>query len=88
MKVVDMFGCGLPVVARTFPALPELVNASRGRVFSTASEFAAELLAVLKLPASERLSLVEGALAFRAVGWDEQWDRVALPLLTGAEGAK
>ena len=78
-----MFGCGLPVVARTFPALPELVNPSRGRVFSTSSEFANELLAVLKLPASARQALVDGAMAFRAVGWDEQWDRVALPVVEG-----
>lgn len=54
MKVVDGFGCGVPVVARRFACVGELVVEGRnGRTFETPSEFAerirARFLAVLAL---------------------------------------
>jgi beta-1,4-mannosyltransferase len=39
MKVVDMFGCGLPVLAKKFKAIDELVtDRTNGRLFDTSTQ--------------------------------------------------
>jgi beta-1,4-mannosyltransferase len=49
MKVVDMFGCGMPVLARNFACLDELVqDGVNGRVFDTPEELAAVLMSTLQ----------------------------------------
>ena len=44
IQVVDMFGCGLPVAAKSCPALHELViNGINGMIFDTPEELAKQV---------------------------------------------
>ncbi len=43
-QVVDMFGCGLPVAAKSCPALHELViNGINGMIFDSSEELAKQV---------------------------------------------
>jgi len=57
MKIVDMFGCGLPVCALDFACLPELVkDGINGLVFKNASQLAEHLETLLtSFPSSSAL---------------------------------
>ncbi|ORY35370.1 hypothetical protein BCR39DRAFT_509121 [Naematelia encephala] len=57
MKVVDMFGCGVPVLARGFMAIGELVkDGKNGRVFETGAELGQQLIDTLTgFPEAEKL---------------------------------
>lgn len=79
MKVVDMFGAGLPVVGwSNFEAWPELVTEGvNGLGFTSAHELA-ECLAKLFQPGDKQLEILKkGALAESTRRWDEEWDPVA-----------
>lgn len=79
MKVVDMFGAGLPVVGwGNFEAWPELVHEGvNGKSFSD-SKGLQELLMQLFGGDEELLEkLKEGAVEEGKLRWDEEWDRVA-----------
>ena len=95
MKVVDMFGAGLPVAALDYDTLGELVTPLvNGVTFADASQLAGHLSTVLSgfatgedtaggpNPTLSRLR--EGAAAWAAVRWEEEWLRVAAPLFTDA----
>eukprot|EP00397_Hematodinium_sp_SG-2012_P020948 GEMP01021613.1.p1 GENE.GEMP01021613.1~~GEMP01021613.1.p1 ORF type:complete len:458 (+),score=78.21 GEMP01021613.1:45-1376(+) len=84
MKVIDMFGTGIPVIARSFAALSELVQDSvNGFVFSDAAELAELLVKVIALDAAAVTKLRKGVEAWRSKngGWDEQWNQVVWPLV-------
>ena len=84
MKVVDMFGAGLPVVGWSkFEAWPELVQEGvNGRGFATVEGLVDVLVQLLgSKDGTELERLKAGAVEESKKGWDEEWDRVAGRLL-------
>lgn len=82
MKVVDMFGAGLPVVGWSlFEAWPELVQEGvNGRGFGSVDELK-QLLVQLLGPDSGKLdALKEGAMDERARNWGREWISQAGPV--------
>ena len=83
MKVVDMFGAGLPVVGwGRFEAWPELVKERvNGRGFGTAEELRGILVELFGGDGEELRKLRDGAARERKRRWDDEWDPVAGRLL-------
>ncbi|KAK9468163.1 hypothetical protein V1512DRAFT_258889 [Lipomyces arxii] len=80
MKVVDMFGCGVPVLAHNFPALPELVVHGRnGLVFNSSDELASQLKELMTVP-EKLLLLRKGARVECGNRWSENWRITAGPI--------
>ncbi len=90
MKVLDMFGSGLPVCAHNFACLDELiVQGSNGLVFDSADQLAEQLEAHLAPTAAAARSLAalrEGLLASEEFKprWQQEWSRVVAPLVREA----
>ncbi|CAJ1927649.1 unnamed protein product [Cylindrotheca closterium] len=92
MKVLDLFGCAVPVCARNFSCLSELVkDGTNGKVFDSSSELEEQLWGLLeKLDGSQRRSphsygdLAEYSQALQnQTRWNENWGKHALPVLRG-----
>ena len=80
MKVVDMFGAGLPVVGYSkYESWGELVREGvNGRGVENSADLAAALRRMfLEGDAKELKTLRRGALEEGGRRWDEEWDRVA-----------
>ncbi|CAN6467419.1 unnamed protein product [Victoria cruziana] len=91
MKVVDMFGCGLPVCAVSYSCIKELVKVEKnGLLFSSSSELADELLMLFKgFPdnCDALISLKNGALETGSTAkWSTEWKEHAMPLITRVIG--
>ncbi|THF96166.1 hypothetical protein TEA_001556 [Camellia sinensis var. sinensis] len=89
MKVVDMFGCGLPVCAVSYSCIEELVKVEKnGLLFSSSSELADELLMLFKGFPDEcnaLKSLRDGALEMgSSARWATEWEKNAKPLISEA----
>ncbi|KAL6711678.1 mannosyltransferase [Coniothyrium glycines] len=78
MKVVDMFGAGLPVLGwAQFEAWPELVKEGvNGLGFDSSQQLAAQLLHLFGDGGELRRTLKLGALVESEYRWDQEWDRV------------
>ena len=79
MKVVDMFGAGLPVAGwGDFEAWSELVKEGvNGRSFANASGLQAILMELFGGDGRELRSLKEGAIHEGTRRWDDEWDPLA-----------
>jgi len=84
MKVVDMFGCGLPVCAVGFSCLDELVqHGKNGLVFDSAGSLAEQLQLLLRdypQNTQELDKLRRGASEFQASRWQDNWQTNAASL--------
>lgn len=83
MKVVDMFGAGLPVVGwGVYESWPELVaEGVNGRGFGSAAELSAILAELLGSDKSKIQKLRAGAIEEGKWRWDDEWDLRAGKLL-------
>ena len=82
MKVVDMYGCRLPVAAIQFPALSELVqDGVNGHVFTTSHQLSDIIVSWFRnFPDLRDADFKERIDEFRSVGWDQNWDDIALEI--------
>ncbi|KAI1265668.1 glycosyltransferase family 33 protein [Xylariaceae sp. FL1019] len=83
MKVVDMFGAGLPVVAYSgYKSIDELVlEGTNGYGFETADELSHSLLRLLGDSGRDQLAHIrQGAEQESHLRWDQEWDRVLAPV--------
>jgi len=90
MKVVDMFGCSLPVAAVKFPAIGELVeDGANGKLFSSSQELSGIIedwfVGFPSSPCEEQLRFREELGKFGELRWRDNWNDVALPLLNPPE---
>ncbi|KAG7090742.1 hypothetical protein E1B28_009832 [Marasmius oreades] len=92
MKVVDMFGCGLPVCALNFRCLPELVkHGKNGLIFEDASQLAEQLeYLLLSFPKAPHLISLTASLDkvtdsttgdLQWCSWDAHWNSILKPLI-------
>lgn len=78
MKVVDMFGAGLPVCAVGFDCLDELVvHGKNGLVFQTSEELAKQIGQLLDNNSTELEHLREGVKQFQSLRWQDNWQASA-----------
>jgi len=96
MKIVDMFGCGVPVCALDFACLSELViDGKNGVIFQNAAGLADHLENLLEgFPHAPNLESLRAAFRFAVDprtrpnregwvwnSWDDNWTRVVRPLV-------
>ncbi|XP_073070787.1 chitobiosyldiphosphodolichol beta-mannosyltransferase isoform X2 [Manis javanica] len=85
MKVVDMFGCCLPVCALDFQCLHELVkHEENGLVFEDSEELAAQLQMLFSKfpdPAGKLNQFRKNLQESEQLRWDESWKQTVLPLV-------
>ncbi|XP_066913901.1 chitobiosyldiphosphodolichol beta-mannosyltransferase-like [Clytia hemisphaerica] len=83
MKVVDMFGCCLPVCAVAFPCLDELVKHTKnGLIFSDSTELFEQMMELLSC-SDEKLLEMKRHLQenFLKERWHENWKNVMFPII-------
>ncbi|GMM28960.1 chitobiosyldiphosphodolichol beta-1,4 mannosyltransferase [Martiniozyma asiatica (nom. inval.)] len=89
MKIVDLFGSGVPALTLNFSVISELVkNNQNGLIMNDNDDFkemADKIYNVLFHDKELYLKIKQGALAESAKGWDEEWDSKLKPLFKLSE---
>lgn len=84
MKVVDMFGCGLPVCAINFKCLNELVKHEKnGLIFKDSTELAQSIIKLLQgFPDNSKTldAFRKNLTGFQTIRWHDSWTQTVLPL--------
>eukprot|EP00878_Enallax_costatus_P017299 GHUV01018167.1.p1 GENE.GHUV01018167.1~~GHUV01018167.1.p1 ORF type:complete len:462 (+),score=151.64 GHUV01018167.1:240-1625(+) len=95
MKVVDMFGAGLPVCAVQFRCIGELITAGRtGLLFSNASELSQQLQDLFSgfggNEARQQLAQMRNTVRKEQSNWrwQDNWNKVAAPVFAATLGSK
>ncbi|KAL4002847.1 Glycosyl transferases group 1 family protein [Acanthocheilonema viteae] len=85
MKVVDMLGCGLPVIAKRFGCIGELVSdGHNGRLFDTTHELShiiKSLTCGFPLHCSQLNALISNVHSDPLISWNKSWDACMWPLV-------
>eukprot|EP00003_Mantamonas_plastica_P027335 TRINITY_DN5843_c0_g2_i2.p2 TRINITY_DN5843_c0_g2~~TRINITY_DN5843_c0_g2_i2.p2 ORF type:complete len:123 (-),score=40.56 TRINITY_DN5843_c0_g2_i2:237-605(-) len=89
MKVVDMFACGVPVCAKAYDCLSELITpGTNGLLFNDHEELTEQFVQLITTDDTPQgMGLVtleqlqENVMDFRSLSWEEHWDEVALEVL-------
>lgn len=85
MKVVDMFGCGVPVCAVNFSCLDELIqDGENGLVFESHQQLAKQFQDLLRGFPNKCHQLEKfrkNLQQFQNTRWDDSWKSTVLPLL-------
>ncbi|KAK7111149.1 chitobiosyldiphosphodolichol beta-mannosyltransferase-like [Littorina saxatilis] len=89
MKVVDMFGCGLPVCAVRYDCIEELVKpGSTGLLFEDSEQLAQQLQELLQeFPdkCTKLKTFRDNLKEFQASRWHDQWTAKVLPIFSGKD---
>ncbi|CAD8093190.1 unnamed protein product [Paramecium primaurelia] len=82
MKVVDMFGAGTPVFAKSFNAISELVQHQKnGIVFDTPDDLFDHLSQAFRYESNILQKLKNGVETFRTETFDQEWRNKVLPFI-------
>ncbi|CAD5222080.1 unnamed protein product [Bursaphelenchus xylophilus] len=84
MKIVDMFGCGLPVLAKRFPAIDEQVqDGINGRLFDTANQLKSFIIEIAGefVENKANLTLRKNLASSGRSDWHSQWEASLWPVL-------
>jgi beta-1,4-mannosyltransferase len=86
MKVVDMYGCGLPVLAYDYECIQELVKPDKtGLLFTDYKQLAHHLQTLLKgFPTQQQrlLQMRQEVVKEHGKSWNDNWNKHLKPLIT------